>query len=77
MLTPSTGGTPHLADTYDVAIAVPGATNEHPSLVFETISVVASDLAAGQSIDALIGRDILSRCILHYNGDRGFFSLCY
>jgi hypothetical protein len=76
MHTPSTGQTPHHADQYDVTIIIPGASAGDAPLIFETISVVGTDLAV-QGIDALIGRDILSRCILHYNGDLGFFSLCY
>lgn len=40
----------------------------------ETIPVLASKLA-GQGILALIGRDILARCVLVYNGPGGFFTL--
>jgi len=30
-----------------------------------------------QGIQGLIGRDILSKCLLQYNGDMGFFTLAY
>ena len=31
---------------------------------------------ASQGLIMLIGRDILSRCTLHYNGANGAFTLC-
>jgi hypothetical protein len=78
--TPSTGSTPHSANQYDVALIIPPSGPGQPPLVFGTIPVVAAELLAAQSIHALIGRDILSRCIFHYNGaaaQGGFFTLAY
>jgi hypothetical protein len=38
--------------------------------------VISSELLAAQGIHALIGRDILSRCVLMYNG-AAFFTIAY
>ncbi len=73
--TPSTGATPHSADQYDVALIIPAANG--PALVFQTIPVVSSDLFQAQGFHALIGRDILNRCVLVYNGNMGQFTLAF
>ena len=41
-----------------------------------TIPVVEADLSA-HTIQALIGRDILARCMFFYNGPMGTISLSY
>jgi hypothetical protein len=74
MITPSTGPTPHEADQYDIALIIPCTTGP---LIVPTVAVVESDLAAQQGFHALIGRDILRRCMLTYNGDTGLFTLAY
>lgn len=73
--TPSTGTTPHVADQYDVALIVP-APGSTP-LVFPTIPVMCVELLASQGFHALIGRDILSKCVLHYNGATNLFTLAF
>jgi Aspartyl protease len=73
--TPSTGATPHSADQYDVALIVPAANG--PPLIFQTIPVISSDLLSAQGFHALIGRDILDRCVLIYNGHMGQFTLAF
>jgi hypothetical protein len=79
MLTPSTGATPHATAQYDASLFIPSVPNQAP-LSFPTIPIVASDLV-GQGIHALLGRDILSRCVLHYNGGApaggGLFTLAF
>lgn len=79
MLTPSTGATPHSMDQFDVSIVIPSVQGQ-PALVFPTIPVVASSVAA-QGIQALFGRDILSSCVLVYNGGApgaaGLFTLAF
>ena len=79
MLTPSTGATPHAMDQFDVAIVIPSVQGQ-PPLIFPTIPVVASSLTA-QGIEALFGRDILSTCVLVYNGGvpgmTGIFTLAF
>lgn len=73
MLTPSTGPTPHLCNQYDVSL-----TLLHPSLQLnlDTVAVSESHLSA-QGIQALIGRDILARCLLVYDGQAGVFALAF
>lgn len=55
---------------YPARVAFPGTTL--PSIEFS--SVVGSTLAA-QGIVALIGRDVLARFLLVYNGPAGLYSL--
>ena len=75
ILTPSTGNVPYKALGYDVRVAIPARPND---LMFfsDTIQVTGSSLST-QGIQALFGRDILSRCTLFYNGADGFFTLSY
>lgn len=75
--TPSTGNQPHNADQYDVSLWVPGASQSHPPLSFGTLAVAAAEMLATQGFHALIGRDVLSQCLLFYNGDMGFFTVSY
>jgi hypothetical protein len=62
------------ANTYDVSIVIP-CGNMIP-LVAGNLAVTESELAV-QGIQALIGRDVLSRCLLVYNGLSGILSLAY
>jgi hypothetical protein len=73
--TPSTGATPHQAEQFDVTLAIPAPNG--PPLIFYAVPVVASDLLAAQGFHALIGRDILNRCLFAYNGDASLFTLAY
>jgi hypothetical protein len=75
MVTPSTGVAPQLADTYDVGILIPHATQS--GLVLPIIVVSAAELFLAQGFHALIGRDILQRCVLTYNGSAAIFTLAY
>lgn len=77
VLTPSTGSTPHEASIYDVAILIPGATTTDPPHVLPTIAVAGCDLLQAQGYHALIGRDILARWVVHYNGPVGLFTVSY
>jgi hypothetical protein len=72
--TPSTGAMPHQADQFDIALLIPAPNG--PPLIFQTIPVIASELAI-QGIDALIGRDILDQCLLCYNGSAKTFTLAF
>jgi len=71
--TPSTGGALHNAEQYDVCIIF---RNPEISLELPTVPVVAAELQV-QGIQALLGRDVLTTCLLVYNGQRGFFTLAY
>jgi Aspartyl protease len=75
--TPSTGSQPHVADQYDVSLMIPGSLPTHPPLSIGNLPVLCSELLAQQGFHALIGRDILSICLLSYNGPAGFFTLAY
>ena len=64
--TPSTGNTPQTVNLYDVSILIPGPVP--PPLIFNTVAVAGCELLQAQGFHALIGRDILSVCVFHYNG---------
>lgn len=72
--TPSTQGTPHHCNLYDVLMFIPnGDAGGH---LIEAIPVVETSLAS-QGIEGLIGRDVLDTCLLVYNGSTGHYSLSY
>ena len=75
--TPSTGSQPHITEQYDVLLVVPGATATHQPLVRPNLAVISAKLLAPQGFHALIGRDVLSMCLLEYNGATNMFSLAY
>ena len=74
-LTPSTGAEHALMDEYDVCLSVYRNINEVPCRM-ENLAVVESVLNP-QGFDVLLGRDFLSRCILHYNGMTGRYTLAF
>ena len=79
VLSPTTGATPADKDQFDVALLIPPAEPSQTGLIFPTIAVITTSFAP-QPIQALIGRDILRRCLLTYNGGfgpTGFFTLAY
>lgn len=75
--TPSTGSQPHVADQYDVSLFVPGSLPTHVPLTINTIPVICAELLQQQGFHALIGRDILSQCVLIYLGAVGAFTLAF
>ena len=77
MHTPSTGSTPQICYQYDVSIWFfqPQMQPQY-HLMAMTIPVVEADFSA-QTIQALVGRDILERCLFHYNGSTSTISLSY
>ena len=76
IVTPSTGDDYHTAIQYDLSIIIPPASSSDSSLVVDTLAVFHAKLLQPQGIHALIGRDILRRCIFNYNGS-GYFSLAW
>lgn len=74
--TPSTGGVPVKTPTYDVRIAILAGRPGDLHFISETIQVTSTDMSAW-GFQALIGRDILAKCILIYNGADGVFTLSY
>ncbi len=77
MNTPSTGAQPHTANQYDVSIVIPGPSAGHPAYYIPTLAVVEAQLLLAQGFHALIGRDVLQHCLLHYNGTTNLFTLGY
>ncbi len=77
VLTPSTGMTPHQTSQYDVALMIPGPNAQAAPLIFQTVAVISAQLLQAQGFHALIGRDILNRCLPEYNGTLGVFTLAY
>jgi predicted aspartyl protease len=73
MHTPSTAGAPILCEQYDIKLVIP-----HASLhgTFGAIAVIASEFLT-QGFHGLLGRDILSQCVLIYNGEIGFYTLSF
>jgi hypothetical protein len=77
MLTPSTGAGHHVTDEYDMSIIIPPAMRRDQPLVLQAQRVVHADLLRKQGIHALIGRDVLERCLLNYNGTAEHFTLAW
>ena len=73
ILTVSTGVTPQQANQYDAQIII---THPEMSFSFHAHPVIECALHH-QGFDVLIGRDILSRCLLVYDGSNGTFSLAF
>jgi hypothetical protein len=66
MHTGSTVGVAHSCNVYDISLIVPHPTQ---SLSVPAVSVAEINLSGqGQSFRALLGMDILSSCILFYDG---------
>jgi hypothetical protein len=74
MLTPSTGTTPHMCNTYDVALIIPNP--KAPGHFVNAISVIEASFV-GQGIHGLMGRDVLAGCHFTYVGMEGAFVLSY
>lgn len=74
--TPTTGQQAITHDVYDITLFIPGPTGGE-GLMFGTIPVVALNDFGTPAYEALIGRDVLSQCILHYNGALNLFTLAY
>jgi len=62
--------------TYDVRIGIFAARQGDLHFISEAVQVTATSFASS-GYQALIGTDILSKCILHYNGADGHFTLAY
>ena len=58
---------------YDVSLTI---VHTVISWGFPAIPVLESNLAH-QGIDGLLGRDVLSKCLLIYNGEIGLFTLAF
>jgi hypothetical protein len=72
---PTTGTTPVSFNQYDVAFGI--AMDHNMVHVCQwTMPIIEADLS-GQNLDALIGRDILSRALLVYDGVQSRVTLAF
>ena len=71
--TPSAMGVAIQKLTYDASIIL-GDGKPHPRSYL--LDLIETELA-GQGFELLIGRDILARCVLHYDGPNGIFELTF
>jgi len=71
--TPTTGGAPVARFQYDIALMLYHVDN---SRFFQNLPIIATDFSA-QKIGGLLGRDILSKCLLVYNGPGDRFALAF
>ncbi len=76
MQTPSTAGVPVQCNQYDVSAYIPDNGSSGGGFYIGALPVVEASFA-GQGIEGLIGRDIIDRCTLVYNGSAGMFTLAY
>jgi len=72
IVTPSTGGTPHRCNEYDISLWLVSGVHS----VRRTIPIVETNLAAS-GFEVLLGRDVLDGCVFVYNGAAGTFSLSF
>ena len=75
MVTPSTGAESVAVYQYDVGVAIFSSLDDAP-LVIPALPVAEFPLL-NQGFHVLIGRDILSRCVLVYNGSAGLYTLAF
>lgn len=75
VLTPSTGDNPTNVEQYDISVLIYSAADEIPMSV--PILAVAEIDIKNQGFDMLIGRDILSSCVLVYNDTTGLYTLAF
>jgi predicted aspartyl protease len=72
--TPSTGSVPHDCSQYDIALGLVVPPIIHK--VSLTIPVIEADFS-GQTIQAIIGRDVISTFAFWYNGPEKAISLAF
>ncbi len=75
VFTPSTGAVAVQQALYDVSVMI--SNGNRSSLIIPSLPVLESELLLGQGFHVLVGRDILSQCILIYDGSSGLFTLSY
>lgn len=72
--TASTGKRPESKELYPVDLYLGG---DHPGQLAQDLRVIGSDKLDGLRVDMLLGRDVLDRCLLIYDGINRRFSLAY
>ncbi len=76
METPSTAGVPVSCPLYDVAVVIPSGRATDSHFVIGALPIMETQLKA-QGIDGLLGRDVLSECVLISNGPASQMVLSY
>ena len=76
LLTPSTGNVPERADEYDCGVFIFAESTENPYAI-RNLPVVETPLLQSQGFHALIGRDVLAKCVLIYNGSANTYTLAF
>jgi hypothetical protein len=69
----SSGATPHPCNLYDICLAF---LRPQVTIISVTMPVFECDLAS-QGFHALVGRDVLERCLLVCNGPEATFTLAF
>ena len=72
--TASSGPEPELLGVYAVQMFFPGMTG---GVLDPDLRVIGSDGMVGLGVQALIGRDLLGRCLLFWNGPESQFTLAF
>lgn len=73
VITASSHGTPDYCDVYGIQLAIVSRSRDLQWRI-PAMEVLVKSLPS-QSTDGMLGRDILSQCILHYDGPGKSFSL--
>ncbi len=76
ILTPLTSDGPVSATQYDMALRIYASPSQHP-LIVRNLAVIESALFDQQGFHALIGRDVLPKCVLVFNGGAGLYTLAF
>ena len=72
--TASTGDSPVTKPLYLVDVLL---NDDNPGLLARNLTVIGSDKIGGLKVDMLLGRDVLNRCLLIYDGTNRRFTLAY
>ena len=75
MVTPSTGATPITMDQFDIGVTIYAGLEQVPMRI--PVLPVAQAPLQNQGFEVLIGRDILARCVLVYNGAMNQYTLSF
>ena len=75
--TPSTKSRkPETMNQYDISLKIYESA-EAPPYIIRNLPVIETELLVNQGFDALIGRDVLSKCVLVYNGSKKYYTLAF
>lgn len=74
VITPSTGATPVVVETYDVALHIVFSGSQFHS---KNPATVSSSALAHQGFSVLLGRDVLADGMLIYDGQHNVFTLAF